>query len=96
MRKQHQACQLKRHVLSVLTLSFTKYWNTQVNPLGYELTTLSAVMLNLGMLLGAGIYSVPGSILNSVGSIGLLLFFWLLGSVFAFGKIDCSLRLHSG
>lgn len=42
-------------------------------------------MLNLGQLMGAGIYSVPGSILKSVGSIGLLLTFWILGSIFAFG-----------
>ncbi|KZP17590.1 amino acid transporter [Athelia psychrophila] len=54
-----------------------------VNPLGYEVTFLSAVMLNLAQLLGAGIYSVPGSVLSSVGSIGLLLLFWLFGSAFA-------------
>lgn len=57
----------------------------QVNPLGREVTLLSAVMLNLGQLLGSGIYSVPGSILTSVGSIGLLLTFWVLAAAFAFG-----------
>ncbi|KAG1821041.1 amino acid/polyamine transporter I [Suillus subaureus] len=40
-------------------------------------------MLNLGRMLGAGIYSVPGVILNSVGSIGLLFTFWLLAPLFA-------------
>ena len=58
----------------------------QVNPLGREVTLLSAVMLNLGQLLGSGVYSVPGAILSSVGSIGLLLIFWILGAIFAFGS----------
>jgi hypothetical protein len=58
----------------------------QVNPLGNEVTLLSAVMLNLGQLLGAGIYSVPGAILSAVGSIGLLLVFWILAAIFSFGS----------
>ncbi|KAG1736583.1 amino acid/polyamine transporter I [Suillus lakei] len=44
-------------------------------------------MLNLGQMLGAGIYSVPGVILNSVGSIGLLFVFWLLAPLFALGGL---------
>ncbi|OJA19107.1 hypothetical protein AZE42_10367 [Rhizopogon vesiculosus] len=44
----------------------------QSNPLGHEVTLMSSVTLNLGFMLGAGIYSVPGVVLNSVGSIGLL------------------------
>ncbi|KAG1857928.1 amino acid/polyamine transporter I [Suillus tomentosus] len=57
------------------------------NPLGYKVTLLSSVMLNLGRMLGAGIYSVPGVILNSVGSVGLLFVFWLLAPLFAFGGL---------
>ncbi|KAG2126693.1 amino acid/polyamine transporter I [Suillus cothurnatus] len=44
-------------------------------------------MLNVGRMLGAGIYSVPGVILNSVGSIGLLFVFWLLAPLFALGGL---------
>ncbi|KAF7969906.1 hypothetical protein HWV62_31323 [Athelia sp. TMB] len=55
-----------------------------VNPLGYEVTLLSAVMLTVGQLLGAGMYSVPGSVLNSVGSIGIFLLYWLLGPLIAY------------
>lgn len=55
--------------------------------MGYEVTLLSSVMLNLGQILGAGIYSVPGVILNSVGSIGLLFSFWLLAPLFALGGL---------
>ncbi|KAH8994978.1 amino acid permease-domain-containing protein [Lactarius akahatsu] len=50
----------------------------KVNPLGHRVTLLSAVMLNLGQLLGSGIFSVPGAVLNSVGSIGLSLSFWVI------------------
>ncbi|KAG2369072.1 amino acid permease-domain-containing protein [Suillus spraguei] len=57
------------------------------NPLGYKVTLLSSVTLNIGRMLGAGIYSVPGVILNSVGSIGLLFTFWLLSPLFALGGI---------
>ncbi|KAH9003017.1 amino acid transporter [Lactarius hatsudake] len=55
----------------------------KVNPLGHEVTLLSAVMLNLGQLLGSGIFSVPGVVLNSVGSIGLSLSFWAISPIFA-------------
>ncbi|KAG1738394.1 amino acid permease-domain-containing protein [Suillus paluster] len=59
----------------------------QSNPLGHEVTLLSSVTLNLGRMLGAGIYSVPGVTLNSVGSIGLLFVFWLLAPLFALGGL---------
>jgi hypothetical protein len=58
----------------------------QVNPLGHEVTLLSAVMLNLGQLLGSGIFSVPGVVLDSVGSVGLLLSFWAIAPIFSLGS----------
>ncbi|OJA10307.1 hypothetical protein AZE42_05551 [Rhizopogon vesiculosus] len=70
------------------------FWHShllQSNPLGHEVTLLSAVMLNVGVMLGAGIYSVPGVVLNSVGSIGLLFVFWLLAPLFAL----CGLMVYS-
>ncbi|OAX30748.1 hypothetical protein K503DRAFT_860958, partial [Rhizopogon vinicolor AM-OR11-026] len=63
----------------------------QSNPLGHEVTILSSVMLNLGYMLGAGIYSFPGAVLNSVGSIGLLLVFWLLAPLIAL----CGVTVYS-
>jgi hypothetical protein len=57
----------------------------KVNPLGREVTLLSAVMLNFGELLGSGIFSVPGVVLGSVGSVGLSLSFWAISPMFAFG-----------
>jgi hypothetical protein len=46
-------------------------------------TLLSAVMLNLGQLLGSGIFSVPGVVLDSVGSVGLALSVWVISPIFA-------------
>ena len=43
-------------------------------------------MLNLGQLLGSGIFSVPGVVLDSVGSVGLFLSFWAIAPVFALGS----------
>jgi hypothetical protein len=48
-------------------------------------TLLSAVMLNLGQLLGSGIFSVPGVVLDSVGSVGLSLSLWVISPIFALG-----------
>lgn len=42
-------------------------------------------MLNLGQLLGSGVFSVPGVVLNSVGSIGVSLSFWVIAPIFALG-----------
>ena len=55
------------------------------SPLGQHVGLMSAVSLNLSRLLGMGIYSTPGVILNSLGSVGMSLIFWLLGSLLAFG-----------
>lgn len=49
------------------------------------MTLLSAVMLNLGQLLGSGIFSVPGVVLDSVGSVGLSLSLWIISPIFALG-----------
>lgn len=67
----------------------------KTNPLGREVTLTSAVMLNLGQLLGSGIFSVPGVILNSVGSVGLLLSFWIIAPVFAFVALFVYTELSS-
>src|SRR5882762_9328209 len=66
----------------------------QVNPLGREVTLLSAIMLNVGTILGSGIFSVPGVILKSVGSVGLLLAFWIIIPLVSLGTYVVVCRLH--
>ncbi|KAJ3512671.1 hypothetical protein NLJ89_g3390 [Agrocybe chaxingu] len=63
--------------------------------LGHEVTLLSAIMLNVGQITGSGIYSVPGVMLNSVGSVGLLLLYWVLGPIFAFAGLGIYSELAS-
>ncbi|PPQ69810.1 hypothetical protein CVT25_009747 [Psilocybe cyanescens] len=63
--------------------------------LGREVTLLSAIMLNIGQITGSGIFAVPGVILNSVGSIGLLLLYWILTPIFAFAGLSLYSELAS-
>jgi len=44
-------------------------------------------MLNFGELLGAGIFSVPGVVLGSVGSVALSLSFWAISPMFALAAL---------
>ena len=37
----------------------------------------------------SGIYAVPGVFLNSVGSIGIFLLYWIIAPLFAFGMCGC-------
>ncbi|KAK2460340.1 hypothetical protein APHAL10511_007729 [Amanita phalloides] len=55
----------------------------KLNPLGHEVTLLSAMMLNMGQMVGSGIYAVPGVVLHSVGSIGMLFLCWIIAPLFA-------------
>ncbi|KAF5327890.1 hypothetical protein D9619_004853 [Psilocybe cf. subviscida] len=59
-----------------------------VGLLGREVTLLSAVMLNIGQITGSGIYAVPGIMYNSVGSIGMLLIYWIMAPIFAFAGLS--------
>ncbi|KAF8905102.1 amino acid transporter [Gymnopilus junonius] len=67
----------------------------QADVLGREVTLVSATMLNIGQIIGSGIYAVPGVILNSVGSIALLLAFWVLAPIFAFAGLAIYSELAS-
>ncbi|KAG6809798.1 hypothetical protein H0H92_014701 [Tricholoma furcatifolium] len=67
----------------------------KINPLGREVTLLSAVMLNVGQITGSGIYAVPGTIFSSVGSIGMLFIYWILGPLFAFAGLTLYSELAS-
>ncbi|KDQ19268.1 hypothetical protein BOTBODRAFT_142885 [Botryobasidium botryosum FD-172 SS1] len=65
------------------------------NPLGYDVGFTSAVFLNLSQMIGVGIYSTPGSILKSVGSIGLFLILWLIGPLVSFAGLNVYNELAS-
>ncbi|KAF4414593.1 high affinity methionine permease [Fusarium acutatum] len=50
------------------------------SPLGYHVGWLTIIFLNVNQMIGTGIFSTPGSILNSTGSIGLALIYCRSGA----------------
>ncbi|PGH00844.1 hypothetical protein AJ79_08096 [Helicocarpus griseus UAMH5409] len=51
------------------------------SPLGYQVHTFTVVFLNVGTMVGTGVFSTPSSIFSSLGSVGLSLFYWFIGFV---------------
>ncbi|KAJ5762467.1 uncharacterized protein N7511_005849 [Penicillium nucicola] len=49
------------------------------SPLGYSVGPITITLLNITMMIGAGIYSTPSSILSGTGSVGLSFVYWTLG-----------------
>jgi amino acid transporter len=58
-----------------------------------ELTTFSAINLILGKTMGVGVYSVPSSVFMEVGSVGMTLVVWLLGTLISFCGLSVYLDL---
>ncbi|CAI7654903.1 unnamed protein product [Penicillium glandicola] len=50
-----------------------------ISPLGYSVGPVTITLLNITMMIGAGIYSTPSSILSGTGSVGVSLIYWTLG-----------------
>lgn len=49
----------------------------KVNPLGYSIGSVSVVVLILQGVVGTGIFTTPGTVLNSMGSIGSTYVLWV-------------------
>ncbi|KAL2829857.1 amino acid permease-domain-containing protein [Aspergillus pseudoustus] len=49
------------------------------SPLGYSVGPLTVTMLNVTMMIGAGIYVTPQSILSGTGSVGVSFIYWTIG-----------------
>ncbi|OCF32482.1 high-affinity methionine permease [Kwoniella heveanensis BCC8398] len=62
------------------------------NPLGYSVGWWSALFLNITMLIGTGIFSFPSSLLKSLGSVGLTLFYWPIGLLISLAGISVYLE----
>ncbi|EJD47576.1 high-affinity methionine permease [Auricularia subglabra TFB-10046 SS5] len=48
-----------------------------------RISTFSAIMLAVGRIIGTGIFATPASILRSVGSPGMALILWVIGTIIA-------------
>ncbi|KAL3461993.1 amino acid permease-domain-containing protein [Aspergillus heterothallicus] len=51
----------------------------KTSPLGYSVGPVTITLLNITMMIGAGIYVTPQSILAATGSIGVSFIYWTLG-----------------
>ncbi|KAJ3492939.1 hypothetical protein NLG97_g5046 [Lecanicillium saksenae] len=65
------------------------------SPLGYHVGWATIIFLNINQMIGTGIFSTPGSILKSTGSIGLALVYWAIGAVMAAAGFGTYLELAS-
>ncbi|KAH8770236.1 high affinity methionine permease [Hyaloscypha sp. PMI_1271] len=50
-----------------------------ISPLVLQVTWFTTIFLNIGQMIGTGVFSTPATILKGVGSVGLSLLFWTLG-----------------
>ncbi|KDQ17200.1 hypothetical protein BOTBODRAFT_155984 [Botryobasidium botryosum FD-172 SS1] len=66
-----------------------------ISPLGYEVGVISGFFLNISQMIGTGVFSTPGSILNSVGSVGFSLIAWVIGTLIAFSGLSLYTELAS-
>ncbi|KAL1586007.1 hypothetical protein WHR41_04735 [Cladosporium halotolerans] len=65
------------------------------SPLGTRVQWFTIVFLNLGQMIGTGVFSTPGSILKGTGSVGLSLMYWLIGFVVSLAGLAVYLELGS-
>ncbi|KAI4860411.1 amino acid transporter [Hypoxylon rubiginosum] len=65
------------------------------SPLGYHVGWLTVVFLNVNQMIGTGIFSTPGTILNGTGSVGLALIYWTIGFGLAVAGFCVYLELAS-
>ncbi|KAI1428242.1 high-affinity methionine permease [Xylaria sp. FL1777] len=65
------------------------------SPLGYHVGWVTVIFLNVNQMIGTGIFSTPGTILGSTGSIGLALIYWVIGILLAVAGFCVYLELAS-
>ncbi|KAI8954330.1 high-affinity methionine permease [Xylaria longipes] len=65
------------------------------SPLGYHVGWATVTFLNINQMIGTGIFSTPGTILGSTGSIGLALIYWVIGIFLAIAGFAVYLELAS-
>ncbi|TVY33450.1 High-affinity methionine permease [Lachnellula subtilissima] len=66
-----------------------------ISPLGTQVGWLTTIFLNIGQMIGTGVFSTPGSILKGVGSVGLSMIFWAIGLLIAGSQLAVYTELAS-
>ncbi|PGH00807.1 hypothetical protein GX51_05584 [Blastomyces parvus] len=67
----------------------------QASPLGYHVGWFGILFLNVSQMVGTGIFSTPGNILNNLGSVGLSLLYWVIGAIIAAAALPIYLEYAS-
>ncbi|GAB7324404.1 hypothetical protein MBLNU13_g08342t1 [Cladosporium sp. NU13] len=65
------------------------------SPLPARVKWFTIIFLNIGQMIGTGVFSTPGSILVGTGSVGLSLMYWVIGFVVSFAGLAVYLELAS-
>ncbi|BCS26451.1 high affinity methionine permease [Aspergillus puulaauensis] len=66
-----------------------------VSPLGYEAGFITLIFMNVSKMVGTGIFSTPSSVFEGAGSIGLGLFYWVIGFAVASSMLSVYLEFAS-
>ncbi|KAK1993376.1 high-affinity methionine permease [Colletotrichum falcatum] len=65
------------------------------SPLGYGVGPITIIFLNIGTMIGTGVYSTPSSILKGTGSVGLSMVYWALGFLTSIASLSVYLEFAS-
>ncbi|KAL3469617.1 high affinity methionine permease [Aspergillus californicus] len=65
------------------------------SPLGYSAGYITLIFMNISKMVGTGIFSTPSSVLSGAGSVGLALFYWVIGFAVASSMLSVYLEFSS-
>ncbi|KAF9883660.1 hypothetical protein FE257_003094 [Aspergillus nanangensis] len=65
------------------------------SPLGYSVGFSTVIFLNLGKMIGTGVFSTPSTVVKGAGSVGLSLFYWVIGYVMTASTLAVYLEFAS-
>ncbi|KAJ5874904.1 Amino acid/polyamine transporter I [Penicillium soppii] len=65
------------------------------SPLGYSVGWVTVVFLNLSKMIGTGVFSTPSNVLKGAGSVGLALFYWVIGYLMASSSLSVYMEFAS-
>ncbi|EAW11065.1 high affinity methionine permease [Aspergillus clavatus NRRL 1] len=65
------------------------------SPLGYSVGWVTVIFLNLSKMIGTGVFSTPAAVFKGAGSVGLALFYWVIGFFMAGSSLAVYLEFSS-
>ncbi|KAI9369082.1 high affinity methionine permease [Aspergillus egyptiacus] len=65
------------------------------SPLGYYAGFVTLIFMNINKMVGTGVFSTPSSVLDGTGSVGLALFYWMIGFLVAASMLSVYLEFAS-